>query len=279
LTKKDLRIITGWIFLFIIFALIYLGGWWFCAFLLALIVFGMKELLQMFHHKDLQPSIVTAYLGCFLFMFLGGLGEIKYLHLASIFLFVCSFLAILRRGKNARIRDIGATLIAIVYGGLLPSHFMFMRTMNAGTVDICGKDVSLALCFVVFVLVGVTATDAGAYFVGSKFGKHKLWEAISPNKTIEGSIGGALITLALCLLLGYDFSMGLWQSLGAAILVTVFAQLGDLVESMLKRDAGAKDASDILPGHGGFLDRADSYIFTAPILYYYFYYVVVNPVF
>ena len=100
MTKKDLRIITGWVFLFIIFTLIYLGGWWFCAFLFALIVFGMKELLQMFRCKDLQPSVVTSYLGCFLFMFLGGIGEIKYLHLASIFLFICAFLAILRRGKD-----------------------------------------------------------------------------------------------------------------------------------------------------------------------------------
>ena len=267
MTKRDLRIITGWIFLFIIFALIYLGGWWFCAFLLALIVFGMKELLKMFSYKDLQPSVVTSYLGCFLFMFLGGIGEIKYLHLASIFLFICAFLAILRRGKDARIRDIGATLIAIVYGGLLPSHFMFMRTMDAGTVDICGHDVSLALCLVVFVLVGVTATDAGAYFVGSKFGKHKLWETISPNKTIEGSIGGAVWTLGLSLLLGYDFSLGLWQTLGAAVLITVFAQLGDLVESKLKRSFEVKDFGNIMPGHGGILDRFDSFIFSGLVYY------------
>jgi len=279
LTSKDLRIITGWTFLIITFALVYMGGWWFAAFLTVLICFGMKELLKMLYSKDLYPSVVTSYLGCILFLFLGCIGEIKLLYVAAIFLVVCAFLAILKRGTQARIRDVGATLVAVLYGGLLPCHFMFMRSMDAGTVDICGYQVSRALCFVIITVVCVTCTDVGAYFAGCKFGKHKLFEAISPNKTIEGSVAGAIASVALALLVGYDIGLNLWQSVAIGLIITIFAQLGDLVESMIKRDAGAKDASDILPGHGGFLDRADSYIFTVAVCYYFFYYFVVNPIF
>lgn len=277
MNKKDIRIITAWIFLIITFALVGIGGWFFGAFLAILIVFGMKELLKMLHSKDLYPNKTTSYLGCILFLFLGCIGEIKYLHLAAIFLVVCSFMAILRRGKNARIKDVGATLLTVLYGGLLPSHFMFMRSMDAGYVNICGYNVEQALGFVILTVVCITVTDVGAYFAGSKFGKHKLWEAISPNKTIEGSVAGATASLLLALLVGYDIGLNWWQSVGAGLIITIFAQLGDLVESMMKRDAGAKDASDILPGHGGFLDRADSYIFTVAVAYYYFYYFVAYP--
>ena len=116
--------------------------------------------------------------------------------------------------------------------------------------------------------------DTGGYFIGIMFGKHKLCEKLSPKKTIEGSLAGAISSILLALLLGNDIGLQIWQSFCLGLIITVFAQLGDLVESMMKRDAGAKDASDILPGHGGFLDRADSYIFTVAATYCYFYYFV-----
>ncbi len=273
------RAITAWIFLGITFTAVFLGGWVLGVFLTALMCFGMKELLMMMHSKDLYPSVVTSYLGCLVFFFLGCASEIQYLHLAAIFLIICAFLAILRRGQQARIRDIGATLICVLYGGLLPSHFLFLRNMDAGTTDLFGYDLNLALGFVILMVVSITVTDVAAYFVGCKFGKHKLWEAVSPKKTIEGSMAGAFFSIAFALFIGYFIGLEWWQSFLAGLLITIFAQLGDLIESMMKRDAGAKDASNILPGHGGFLDRADSYIFTVAITYYFFYYFVVNPIF
>lgn len=273
------RAITGWTFLVIIFTAVLMGGWVLGVFLTALMCFGMKELIAMLHSKNLYPSIVTSYLGCLLFFFLGCIGEIQYLHLATLFLIICAFLAILRRGKSARIKDIGATLLCVLYGGMLPSHFLYIRNMDAGTFNLFGYDISQALGFVILMVVCITVTDVGAYFIGCKFGKHKLWEAVSPKKTIEGSVGGAVSSLVFALALGAVIDLTLFQSLLIGILITTFAQLGDLVESMMKRDAGAKDASDILPGHGGFLDRADSYIFTVAISYYFFYYCVVNPLF
>ena len=279
LGTKDLRIITGWTFLFVFAAIVYFGGWWLGAFLSAIIILGSRELLALLKTKDLEPNIFTSYFGCFLYAILGCTGKIEYIHLATILLVIMSFMAILLRGKNARIKDIGATLLTVVYGGLLPSHILFMRNMDAGTVNICGFDVSLALCFVILTVCCITVTDVAAYFAGYKFGKHKLWTEISPKKTIEGSLAGTVASILLALLLGNDIGLQLWQSLCLGILITVFAQLGDLVESMMKRDAGAKDASDILPGHGGLLDRADSYIFTVPVIYYFMYYFIVNPIF
>ena len=273
------RAITAWIFLAIMFTAVYFGGWILGILLTALMCFGMKELLVMLHSKNLYPSIVTAYVGCVLFFFLGCIGKIQYLHLATIFLIICAFLAILRRGKSARIKDIGATLLCVLYGGMLPAHFLFLRNMQTGTFNLFGYEINQALGFVILMVVCITVTDVGAYFIGCNFGKHKLWEAVSPKKTIEGSAAGAFFAILFALGLGSLIGLTLWQSISIGVLLTLFAQLGDLVESMMKRDAGTKDASDILPGHGGFLDRADSYIFTVAIAYYFFYYCVVNPLF
>ena len=276
----DKRAVTGWTFLFVIFLAVYFGGWVFGLFLLLLISFGMSELLKMLHSKNLYPAVTTCYLSSLLFMFLGCIGKIQFLHLATIFLIICAFLTILKRGKSARIKDIGATLLCIAYGGILPSHLLFLRNMDAGSINLFGiENFSLALGYVILLVVCITVTDVGAYFVGCKFGKHKLWEAVSPKKTIEGSVAGAFFTIIFALAIGFPLGIVWWKSLVLGIIITLFAQLGDLVESMMKRDAGAKDASDILPGHGGLLDRADSYIFTVAIAYYYFYYVIVHPFF
>ena len=275
----DIRILTGWIFFFVVCIAIYFGGWVLGIFLGALLVFGMKELLAMMHSKDLKPSVVTSYLGSIIFVFLACINQSQYFHIVATFLVISAFLAILRRGREARIKDIGATLICVLYGGFLPSHFLFLRNMETGSFELYGHQLSLALGYVILMVLCITITDVAAYFAGKKFGKHKLWEEISPKKTIEGSLAGATTSVLFAILCGGWWNMPLWQSITVGLLITIFAQLGDLVESMMKRDAGAKDASDILPGHGGFLDRADSYIFTVAVAYYFFYYIVENPIF
>lgn len=273
------RIIFGWLFFFAIFFAIYNGEWILGLFVGVLLIFGMKELLAMMHHRDLRPSSVTAYLGSMSFVALATFNQAKFFHLLATFLVICAFMAVLRRGKEAKIKDIGATLICILYGGFLPSHFLFLRNMQTGTFEAYGQQLDVSFAYVVLMVFCITVTDVAAYFAGKKFGKHKLWEEISPKKTIEGSVAGAIASVFFAIISGAWVNMPLWQSITAGLLITVFAQLGDLVESMMKRDAGAKDASDIIPGHGGFLDRADSYIFTVAVAYYYFYYVVEHPFF
>jgi phosphatidate cytidylyltransferase len=128
-----------------------------------------------------------------------------------------------------------------------------------------------SFAMLLYVLCIVWSTDIGAYLFGRKFGKHKLYPAISPNKTIEGALGGVLsaviITLIFALLKSVVFPYHLIVMLLFTVLFSVFAQFGDLVESAIKRHYGVKDSGNILPGHGGVLDRFDSLIFVFPIMH------------
>jgi len=112
--------------------------------------------------------------------------------------------------------------------------------------------------------------DTGAYLVGSSFGKHKMIERISPKKSWEGEIGGICLTVLIASLIGhFYFQEPLWQWILFGLLVSVFGTYGDLSESMLKRASGLKDSGNILPGHGGMLDRFDSMLLAAPVIYIY----------
>ena len=123
-----------------------------------------------------------------------------------------------------------------------------------------------------FVFLAVVMTDIGAYYFGSRFGKTKLAEVISPKKTVEGALGGALCAIIISCFGVFYAQISLLQALIGGLIITAAAQFGDLSESLIKRDAGVKDSSDILPGHGGMLDRFDGYIFAIPISYYFFAY-------
>ncbi|GGE46286.1 phosphatidate cytidylyltransferase [Pullulanibacillus camelliae] len=125
------------------------------------------------------------------------------------------------------------------------------------------------LSLVLFILILIWTTDSGAYFFGRAFGKHKLAPHISPNKTIEGMVGGIIaaliISIILQLVIGFeDTTMNL---IVMTILIAVFGPIGDLAESALKRHYDVKDSGTLLPGHGGVLDRVDSWIFVLPVLY------------
>ena len=126
------------------------------------------------------------------------------------------------------------------------------------------------------VYAGTWVPDSGAYFVGSAFGRHKISPSISPKKSLEGLIGGAAITILIIYglgtwgnqRLGLDFKP--WMMVLYAILISIIGFYGDLFESMLKRDAAVKDSSHLIPGHGGVLDRLDSFYFNIIFSYYFF---------
>ncbi|RYL95312.1 phosphatidate cytidylyltransferase [Sporolactobacillus sp. THM7-4] len=128
-----------------------------------------------------------------------------------------------------------------------------------------------SLVLILFVQITIWATDSGAYFIGRKWGRHKLSPSISPNKTKEGAIGAvavALIAAIVFQMIVRDPFFSSWQKLvSVTLIISVLGQLGDLVESAIKRSFGVKDSGSILPGHGGLFDRFDSLIFVLPILY------------
>ncbi|MDU2066621.1 MAG: phosphatidate cytidylyltransferase [Sporomusaceae bacterium] len=173
---------------------------------------------------------------------------------------------ILFREKCA-ISDVAFTILGISYIGLTFSHLILLRFYDERI--LCFGSLTYSTAYLWLAFLGTWASDTFAYFIGSRFGKHKLCPAISLSKTIEGSIGG--VCGSLLVVLSFSVYIGLpWlHSLAMGILVGVMAPLGDLAESAIKRFAQIKDSGTILPGHGGILDRFDSILFAVPAVYYY----------
>lgn len=150
--------------------------------------------------------------------------------------------------------DVAFTILSILYVGI--GFFYLIETREMG------------LTYIFYCLFIVYATDSGAYFIGRSFGKNKLWPDISPNKTIEGAIGGiaSALVVAILFVVFTDIDVSLFRMLIVTIFLSSFGQIGDLVESALKRHYDVKDSGNILPGHGGILDRFDSLLFVLPLL-------------
>jgi phosphatidate cytidylyltransferase len=156
----------------------------------------------------------------------------------------------------------GSTILGVLYVALLGSHLVATRV---------GFDQTLSAHLLSFFFLVLMGGDAGAYYTGRSLGKRKLAPKISPGKTWEGVIGGIVAALLMATFAHFWFfrELPLKWTLPLAFVMTVIGILGDLTESALKRGAGAKDAANILPGHGGILDRLDSLLFNAPLIYYF----------
>jgi phosphatidate cytidylyltransferase len=193
---------------------------------------------------------------------------------SSCFLFLIVFIPLtmiveLYRGEDKAFDSLSHTFFSVIYTAVPFSLFPFTAFSRTGLESILpheGIEFSPGIPIGFFILMWVN--DSGAYLAGITFGKHRLWERISPKKTWEGFAGGFMLTMAAALLIGPWIgivSRAGW--LAIAILISVFGTFGDLVESMLKRCGGVKDSGKILPGHGGFLDRFDSVIVSFPMVY------------
>jgi phosphatidate cytidylyltransferase len=154
---------------------------------------------------------------------------------------------------------LSVTLLGILYVSWLLSHLVLLRGLPYG------KE------FLFYLLLVVWSGDTGAYYVGSYFGTHRLAPVVSPKKTIEGAIGGLIVSLLASCIAKWTFLplFNYRDCISLGILLAVISQLGDLCESLLKRAVNVKDSGTILPGHGGILDRLDGVMFAAPVLYYY----------
>jgi phosphatidate cytidylyltransferase len=164
-----------------------------------------------------------------------------------------------RRAVEGALEDIAVTVTGIFYVALL---FGFQVAIHAGAP---GRR------WLVFLYLVIWASDTGAYYVGTAFGRHRLYEKISPKKSIEGLAGGLLASMVIALLCKVWLvpSAGFLEAAVLGAFLAAFGTLGDLVESLIKRSAGVKDSGTLIPGHGGILDRMDSMLFAAPVLFYY----------
>ncbi len=166
------------------------------------------------------------------------------------------------KGPEGATREIGLRVFGFLYVGLLFSHFVLVRELSGGQ------------WWILFAFVVVWLNDTFAYYGGRSLGKRKLAPMISPGKTIEGAICGLIGgTLgALLYVWGFKMGIGVASVIGIAFVAGVAGILGDLAESILKRDADVKDSGSLIPGHGGLLDRVDSMLFAVPVVYYYLLY-------
>ncbi len=172
-----------------------------------------------------------------------------------------------RRQKGGVFISWAWTLAGILYVGWLLSHFVALRGLDDGR------------NWVFFVLFVTWASDTAAFFIGRALGKHKLAPNISPGKTWEGAMGGICGAIIVSILFFTTTPVHLpivyWQATILSVLVSVFGQLGDLLESLLKRRMGVKDSGRLMPGHGGVLDRIDSIVFASVVVYYYVIWVII----
>ena len=245
--------------------------WIFVAIAVAALLAGLFEFYSLTKKLELKADAAIAYLGAAAltvsFIFDAPANDPNLLIL-TLALFVIAVLISqtfrFQKDFTKMLTGIGVTVLGVLYVAFLGG---FLISTRVGFENVPGLSTDLLLYFFV-VMFG---SDAGAYFAGRAFGKHKLSPKISPGKTVEGLIGGILAAAgfaALCTLtffpeLPYKFSIPL------AVVMAVVGVLGDLAESAMKRGSNTKDAATILPGHGGFLDRLDSLLFNAPILYYF----------
>ncbi len=266
------RIITSIVGAIATITLVVLGGWWLAIAIFILAVICLWEYKRMLTEKKIHASLSTMLLVVSLILLSAQTGTM-YSMLAVLtallpFLFIVAIF--MRRASDFESLFFtagGALYIGFGFASVLllrrgeyyfsPASDLFY--LNASTENV-------GMFFIFFLFLGTWLSDTGAFFLGRRYGKHPLAKKISPNKTLEGFLGGFAASVLGLVVYSLLFGVPISYALVWAIIVAIGAPAGDLFESMLKRFTGIKDSGNILPGHGGLLDRFDSLLFAAPLL-------------
>lgn len=274
------RILSGLVAIAIALAMTLLGGWYFTLGIGALIYLGQLEYFQLARAKGSLPATKTTLILSQVLLITATLAP----SLADAIFPIagtCICFYLLFQTKLASIADISTSIMGLFYGGYLPSYWVRLRGLGAVSemnVPLGGywphtwqlEQLPQGLAITLLAFGCIWAADIGAYTMGKLIGRTRLSD-ISPKKTVEGAIFGVLGSLTVALIGAHSLDWPSWPIAGLSLglIIGIASLLGDLTESMMKRDAGVKDSGQLIPGHGGILDRADSYVFTAPLIYYF----------
>lgn len=268
--ELSLRILVSIFGIPLILFLFYKGGLYFFAFISIVSVIGQWEMYTILQHKDSRPQRFLGIVSGVTILTLIQFDGYPLLQILLPVLILYLFAAEMFYNNGSSNINIAATLLGIIYPTLFLGVLLYLR--NHVQILFPGNEQNASL-YLIFVIVAIWICDTFAYFFGKNFGRHKLFERVSPKKSIEGAIAGLIGALLVFLVAKWTalLSVSYLFAVSSGIIVGVIGQLGDLVESWFKRDAKIKDSSHILPGHGGMLDRFDSLLFVSPaflILYF-----------
>lgn len=243
----------------IIIYVIWLGGAWYASLIGLIAILGIHEYIKML---DLKSWILQIYSYVAVIALIASIYfEQLIITFALIWLiFLITALHLLFGFKSTGIAELTSVFWGLFYVGGLLSYLVSIR-------------VYFNYKFTILIFVVIWLNDTAAYFIGKKWGKNKLSPTVSPNKTVEGALGGLLVPLAFVLILhpviGTHYPLTLGWTIIFTVGISIIAQVGDLVESAIKRKLSTKDSGGIIPGHGGILDRFDGILFAAPFAHYF----------
>jgi phosphatidate cytidylyltransferase len=245
----------------LLIAAVYAGDWWLWALVLLISLLAQWEYYAMAAARGHHPLKLPGLAGGLLILLCFRFGPGLWTGLAVLWLLSLMGLEAFKSRVENSISRISSTLFGVAYVPVMLGHMNLLRN----------DQVMPGFKLLVLILVLVWANDTGAYFTGLTLGKKPLAPRVSPKKSWEGLWGGMALSVSVSLVLAryWVYELTLLHAGVIALGVVAFGTLGDLFESMLKRDAGIKDSGTMLPGHGGLLDRFDSLIFAVPIVYWY----------
>ncbi|OGC03344.1 hypothetical protein A2276_00285 [candidate division WOR-1 bacterium RIFOXYA12_FULL_43_27] len=263
------RVLTALIGVPVVWACTYYGGLPFLFLVLGMALTSINEFYSLMMKKNYFPAfwvgnVITVFFIIFAYYALKQNWEPAHSAIFTIAAIIALVSGIFLKREKDTIVDVSVTLLGMIYIGWFFSYFLFIRNMteHGG--------------YLFFLMLTIWANDVVAYFIGTKFGRTKLAPSISPRKTVEGAVAGFIVCLVASALFSWIAELNLTHALILGGLIGVVAVFSDLVESLIKRDAGVKDSSNLVPGHGGVLDRMDSFILAAPVMYYYLVWVVLR---
>ena len=251
------RALTAIILLPIVIGCIYQGKLLFLALLALLLTLAEIEFCHLMARKDFRPTLVFGIGMVWLFLLDTYAPSLGLLRPGMALIVLASLAWQLFYRQDSPVADWALTVTGGLYLGLCGACLIGLRDLRDG------------LWWTLTTVLSIMFADSGAYFIGRAWGRHKLAPTLSPGKTWEGYLGGVIVGGLVTALLASLWHLGAVHGLVLGLLIAILAPLGDLAISMIKRHVGAKDSSNLIPGHGGALDRVDSILWAAVIGYYY----------